>query len=172
MAQYARRLLQTGARIVGGCCGGLTEHIGRLPAEARSLQPAQRTSTASAIEEAPKAGATTAGAMAKIPVAAKSGLGAKLAAGKFVTFVEILPPRGVDACKEIEGARLCRDAPGSIASTSPDGPRASARLSARDLPAVSAARRDRGGAPFLLPRPHYSASRANFSGGSLQAFAI
>ncbi len=126
MAQYARRLLQTGARIVGGCCGTSPEHIKAIRSEARSLQPAQRTrSTASITEEAPRAGA-----MAKIPVVAKSGLGTKLAAGKFVTFVEILPPRGVDASKEIEGARLCRDA-GIDCINVPDGPRASARLSAQ-----------------------------------------
>src|SRR6202012_4960069 len=60
----------------------------------------------------------------------KSQLGAKLAAGKFVAFVEILPPRGGNATKEIEGARLCRDA-GIDCINVPDGPRASARLSAQ-----------------------------------------
>jgi homocysteine S-methyltransferase len=66
----------------------------------------------------------------KIPVAAKSSLGAKLAAGRFVAFVEILPPRGVDPAREIAGARLCKDA-GIDAINVPDGPRASARLSAQ-----------------------------------------
>jgi methionine synthase / methylenetetrahydrofolate reductase(NADPH) len=63
-------------------------------------------------------------------VAEKSSLGAKLAAGQFVSFVEILPPRGVDASKEIEGARLCKAA-GIDCINVPDGPRASARLSAQ-----------------------------------------
>ena len=48
--------------------------------------------------------------MPKVPLGEKSKLGAKLAAGKFVSFVEILPPRGVDASKEIAGARICKDA--------------------------------------------------------------
>lgn len=129
MAQYARRLLQTGVRIVGGCCGTSPEHIKAIRSEARSLQPAQRPAVSVtqpvAAEQAPRAGA-----MPKVPVAGKSGLGAKLAAGKFVTFVEILPPRGVDASKEIAGAKLCRDA-GIDCINVPDGPRASARLSAQ-----------------------------------------
>ncbi len=65
-----------------------------------------------------------------MPVAQKSQLGAKLAAGKFVAFVEILPPRGVDASKEIAGAKLCADA-GIDCINVPDGPRASARMSAQ-----------------------------------------
>jgi homocysteine S-methyltransferase len=44
--------------------------------------------------------------------------------------VEILPPRGVDASKEIEGARLCAAA-GIDCINVPDGPRASARMSAQ-----------------------------------------
>ncbi len=68
--------------------------------------------------------------MAPVPVAEKSRLGARLAAGKFVSFVEILPPRGVDASREIDGARHCAAA-GIDCINVPDGPRASARLSAQ-----------------------------------------
>ena len=67
---------------------------------------------------------------AAVPVAQKSKLGAKLAAGKFVAFVEILPPRGVDAKLEIDGARRCAEA-GIDCINVPDGPRASARMSAQ-----------------------------------------
>jgi homocysteine S-methyltransferase len=63
-------------------------------------------------------------------MAEKSKLGAKLAQGKFVAFVEILPPRGVDASREIAGARLCAEQ-GIDAINVPDGPRASARMSAQ-----------------------------------------
>jgi homocysteine S-methyltransferase len=44
--------------------------------------------------------------------------------------VEILPPRGVDASREIAGARLCAEQ-GIDAINVPDGPRASARMSAQ-----------------------------------------
>ena len=125
MAQYARRFLQAGVKIVGGCCGTTAEHIREIRSEARSLQPAQR-SIAVKVEEP----ATRAKALEKIPVAQKSQLGAKLAAGKFVAFVEILPPRGIDASKEIDGARLCHAAAIDCINV-PDGPRASARMSAQ-----------------------------------------
>jgi homocysteine S-methyltransferase len=125
MAQYARRFLWAGVRIVGGCCGTTPEHIKLVKAEARSLQPAQRKPTVSVTEPAVQVRAMT-----RIPVEKKSKLGEKLAAGKFVAFVEILPPRGVDPSGEIEGARLCA-AKGIDCINVPDGPRASARMSAQ-----------------------------------------
>jgi homocysteine S-methyltransferase len=128
MAQYARRFLQAGVRIVGGCCGTTPEHIKTIRSEVRSLQPV-RSNQAAALVETPVADAKPKG-MPKIPLAEKSQLGAKLAAGKFVAFVEILPPRGIDASKEIAGARYCKDN-GIDCINVPDGPRASARLSAQ-----------------------------------------
>jgi homocysteine S-methyltransferase len=125
MSQYARRMLWAGVRIVGGCCGTTPEHIRSIRSEARSLQPGQRSLQVT-VEE-PKAKAQ---AMEKVAVADKSTLGAKIAAGQFVAFVEILPPRGVDPAKEIIGARLCKDH-GIDAINVPDGPRASARMSAQ-----------------------------------------
>jgi homocysteine S-methyltransferase len=125
MSQYARRMIWAGVKIVGGCCGTTPEHIKLIYSEVRSLQPGHRK-LAVTIEE-PKAKAQ---AMAKIPVARKSQLGRKLAEREFVAFVEILPPRGVDASREIEGARLCAAA-GIDCINVPDGPRASARMSAQ-----------------------------------------
>ena len=125
MAQYSRRFLEAGAKIVGGCCGTTAAHIKEIRNEARSFQPGGPVHTVQVEEpkEAPHA-------QAKIPLPERSGLGAKLAAGQFVSFVEILPPKGVDAAKEIAGAKLCKDA-GIDCINVPDGPRASARLSAQ-----------------------------------------
>ncbi len=125
MAQYARRFIWAGAKLIGGCCGTTPEHIKMIRAEARSLQP-----TRGGLEVTLQAPVARAQAMAKVPVAEKSQLGAKLAAGRFVAFVEILPPRGVDASKEIDGARMCA-AQGIDCINVPDGPRASARMSAQ-----------------------------------------
>jgi 5,10-methylenetetrahydrofolate reductase len=125
MAQYARRMLWAGVRIIGGCCGTTPDHIKLIRSETRSLQPA--TQKLAVTVDAPEARAA---ALAPVPVAEKSKLGAKLAAGKFVSFVEILPPRGVDASREIDGARRCAEA-GIDAINVPDGPRASARMSAQ-----------------------------------------
>ncbi len=38
MAQYARRIIQAGARLVGGCCGTTPEHIREIRREVRSLR--------------------------------------------------------------------------------------------------------------------------------------
>lgn len=125
MAQYARRLLWAGVKIVGGCCGTTPDHIKEVVSEARSLQPGQKKLTVTVEQSEAKAKA-----LPIVPVAQKSTLGAKLAAGQFVAFVEILPPRGVDASKEIAGAKLCKDH-GIDCINVPDGPRASARMSAQ-----------------------------------------
>ena len=125
MAQYARRMLWAGVKIVGGCCGTTPEHIKLIRSETRSLQPA--TKKLSVTVDTPE---VSAHALAPVAVAQKSKLGAKLAEGKFVAFVEILPPRGVDASREIDGARRCAEH-GIDAINVPDGPRASARMSAQ-----------------------------------------
>jgi len=125
MAQYARRMLWSGVRIIGGCCGTTPDHIKLIRSETRSLQPAQKK-LATTVEE-PQ---VRAHALAPVPMAQKSKLGAKLAEGKFVAFVEILPPRGVDASREIAGASLCATH-GIDCINVPDGPRASARMSAQ-----------------------------------------
>ena len=124
MAQYARRLLWAGVKIIGGCCGTTPDHIKLIRSETRSLQPARKKLAITVEEPEVKAHALT-----PKPVAGKSKLGAKLAAGTFVSFVEILPPRGVDASREIDGARRCAEH-GIDCINVPDGPRASARMSA------------------------------------------
>ncbi len=127
MAQYARRFLLAGVRIIGGCCGTTPEHIKEICGDVRSLQPLQHQATTVTVVDNTKPAVKP---LARIPLAEKSQLGKKMAAGQFVSFVEILPPRGVDAAKEIAGARLCKDN-GIDCINVPDGPRASARLSAQ-----------------------------------------
>jgi 5,10-methylenetetrahydrofolate reductase len=125
MSQYARRLLWAGVKIIGGCCGTTPDHIKLIRSETRSLQPAQKKLAITV--ELPQVKAQ---ALTPVPIAEKSKLGAKLIAGKFVSFIEILPPRGVDASREIDGARRCGEA-GIDCINVPDGPRASARMSAQ-----------------------------------------
>jgi len=125
MAQYARRMLWAGVRIIGGCCGTTPEHIKLIRSETRSLQPGQKKLNITVDE--PQARSQ---ALDPVAPARKSTLDAKLAERKFVSFVEILPPRGVDAARELDGARRCAQA-GIDAINVPDGPRASARMSAQ-----------------------------------------
>jgi homocysteine S-methyltransferase len=125
MSQYARRFLMSGVKLIGGCCGTTPEHIKLLKSEVRSLNPLQRDISVTMLTPTVKQKA-----MPKVAMEEKSSLGAKLVAKKFVTFVEILPPRGVDPSKEVAGAKLCA-AHGIDCINVPDGPRASARMSAQ-----------------------------------------
>ena len=105
MAQYARRLLWAGVKIIGGCCGTTPDHIKLIRSETRSLQPAQKKLAVTVEEPQVKAQA-----LAPSAGGGEIQAGREAGGGKFVAFVEILPPRGVDASREIDGARRCAEA--------------------------------------------------------------
>ena len=123
MASCAARFVQAGASIVGGCCGTTPEHIKEIRDAIRDAQPVHRATVVLEPEAKP-------GPMEKVPVASKSDLGAKLAAGTFVSLVEILPPRGLDASQEITAAKLFKEA-GFDSIVVSDRPRSGAGLSAQ-----------------------------------------
>jgi methionine synthase / methylenetetrahydrofolate reductase(NADPH) len=126
MASYARKFVAAGVRVVGGCCGTTPEHI-RVMKSALRVGEARRTATAQAT------GAhAVAAAVPAVPLEKRSILGAKLARGEFVTMVEIVPPKGTDIRKEVEGARFLQSV-GVDAVNIPDSPRASARMSNQAL---------------------------------------
>jgi homocysteine S-methyltransferase len=66
------------------------------------------------------------------PLAERSEIGRRIAAGEFVHLVEIVPPKGFDCSKELAGAALLASR-GVHAINVPDSPRASARMSAQSL---------------------------------------
>jgi methionine synthase / methylenetetrahydrofolate reductase(NADPH) len=78
-----------------------------------------------------KSGVAVAAAVAA-PLEQRSSLGAKLAVGEFVTMVEIVPPKGTDIRKEVEGSRFLKSV-GVDGINIPDSPRASARMSNQAL---------------------------------------
>ncbi len=128
MATYARHLIQAGAKIVGGCCGTTPEHIKAMVEGVRPLNPragivVRDTAEYRAAHPEAPTGRTP------VALAQRSRFGAKLAAGQFVTSVEIVPPRGVDTVKlEQDAATLFRA--GVDAINVPDGPRAQSRMGA------------------------------------------
>ncbi len=126
LCQYARRYIQAGVKLIGGCCGTTPEHIKLLKNEVRSLQPALPRPTVK-VEDGEKPRT-----MPPIPFETRSSLARKLKNREFPVFVEILPPRGSDPRREIEGAQYCA-ANGVDCINIPDGPRASARMSAQAL---------------------------------------
>jgi len=123
---YAKRFIQTGANILGGCCGTGPEHI-------RSMRNAISAYAGKAILpdiqtrvfEKPHDVETT-------PLQEKSRLASRLATKHFVTMVEIVAPRGVSSTHEVHKARSMFFH-GIDAINIPDGPRASARMSAMAL---------------------------------------
>ncbi len=123
LGTYAKFMYQKGVRVVGGCCGTTPQHIKAVCASLLSLQPRIR---AQEVEGDDPAKAEP------LPPERLSRLGRKLAAGEFVTSVEITPPRGWSAAKVIEKARALKEA-GVAAVNIPDGPRATARMNAMVL---------------------------------------
>lgn len=124
MAAVSRRFLLAGARIVGGCCGTTPEHIRRIRGAMEEGIPGLARATAT-VEEPGRAEA----ASEITPAALRSRLGAKLAAGEFVTIVELAPPRGLEISKEIAAAIEGRFAPIDCIAVS-DRPAGRARMSA------------------------------------------
>jgi methionine synthase I (cobalamin-dependent)/5,10-methylenetetrahydrofolate reductase len=120
--EYAKRLVEAGARFVGGCCGTTPEHIKTVAAYVRSVSPRRVLAAAAEPVVAPSG-------VEPVPLAERSRWGRKLAAGEFLTTVEIVPPRGVDPAQMLAGARALRAA-GVDAINVPDGPRAQSRMGA------------------------------------------
>jgi homocysteine S-methyltransferase len=121
MAEYARRMVEAGARFVGGCCGTTPEHIKAIVGFVHSVSP--RHHSAPATIDVKTAGAEPA------PLAERSHYGKKLAHGEFITTVEIVPPRGTDPIPMFEQCRALKAA-GVDAVNVPDGPRAQSRMGA------------------------------------------
>ncbi|TAN23987.1 MAG: bifunctional homocysteine S-methyltransferase/methylenetetrahydrofolate reductase [Acidobacteria bacterium] len=126
LADYARQFITAGAKIVGGCCGTTPEHIKWIRNYVRSTTPGRRRVQVNTVAK------PDAEERKVIPAAERSALGRRLAEGKFVTLVEILPPRGSDATKELESAAFFEQH-GADAINIPDGPRANARMSNQAL---------------------------------------
>jgi len=122
VASYARRMIEAGARFVGGCCGTTPDHTKKVRDYLASVSPRQHTVVVRGAE-------LQAQGASQIPLGRRSRLGGKLARGEFVSAVEIVPPRGVDPgpmfaqCRELKAA-------GVDVVNVPDGPRAQSRMGA------------------------------------------
>ncbi|HEV3036244.1 MAG TPA: bifunctional homocysteine S-methyltransferase/methylenetetrahydrofolate reductase [Candidatus Angelobacter sp.] len=123
MASYARKFVSAGVAFVGGCCGTTPEHTRAMKSSLRAADIKGRTAGFQVATE--RQNQTS---LAPVGLAQRSSIGRKLAAGEFVTMVEIVPPKGIDFRKEIEGAKYLKSA-GIDAINIPDSPRASAKMS-------------------------------------------
>ncbi len=122
-ASYARRIVEAGARFVGGCCGTTPDHIRAIAGFVQSVSPRHAFDVGTFPAPAPAV------AIDPVPLGERSRLGAKLAEGRFITTVEIVPPKGVDPAPMFEQCRQLKAA-GVDAVNVPDGPRAQSRMGA------------------------------------------
>ena len=147
MASYAGRFIQAGARLVGGCCGTTPEHIKAIKTAVRSLSLQRGRASVEVLSRAVHT-------MPPVPVATRSRLAGKLARQEFPVLVEVVPPKGCDATKEVEGSQYLLEK-GIDAVNIPDGSGATARMSALTLAALL---QQRAGIEVLL---HYSSRDRN-----------
>ena len=123
MAGYTRKLVEAGARLVGGCCGTGPDHVRRMAGQLRAMAP--RPSAAEVRPPEPEG--TREGAPEPVPMEDRSGWGRKLAGGEEVVAAELRPPKGADPGAFLEDAHRLREA-GIDAVAVPDAPRASMRM--------------------------------------------
>ncbi|HEY0375412.1 MAG TPA: bifunctional homocysteine S-methyltransferase/methylenetetrahydrofolate reductase [Pyrinomonadaceae bacterium] len=129
MAKFAKRLIQAGARFIGGCCGTTPAHIKLITDAVRAASPRKqrvviKESAAASVE------GLTPSDIQVVPPEARSLWSRKIVEGQFVTSVEVLPPKGCDPRKTLESIKLLKDA-GVDGVNIPDGPRAQTRMSAQ-----------------------------------------
>jgi homocysteine S-methyltransferase len=121
MAKYAKRMIQAGVRIVGGCCGTTPSHIREIANEIKALSPSMPRERVSVV--VPERGP------APVALEKKSRWAARLARGEWLTCVELVPPRGLDTAKIVESALVLKEK-GVDAVNVPDSPRAQVKMSA------------------------------------------
>ncbi|HLI27694.1 MAG TPA: bifunctional homocysteine S-methyltransferase/methylenetetrahydrofolate reductase [Chloroflexota bacterium] len=121
-ARYARRFVELGAGLVGGCCGTTPQHlaavvraVAELPPPARRLSAprlAQQRGAGQAPGEAPGGGELPrlSGPSGEQPGPKQPGLAERLAAGEFVVAAELRPPAGADAERALRDATLLQAA--------------------------------------------------------------
>jgi homocysteine S-methyltransferase len=128
---FARRMLKSGVRLVGGCCGTTPDHTRAMLGAVRMLRgekldermPVKHIVTAGSSQVAVPAAI----APAKMPIAERSRLGGRLVRGEFLVSVELTAPPGSDLTRtKQQVAELLRG--GVDVVNIADGPRASARM--------------------------------------------
>lgn len=134
MGEFAKDFLQAGVQFVGGCCGTTSLHIRAMANAIRHHSAMHQSEATAKVAEPTTAKVTikvqdTLEGIARIAPSEKSRWARKIASGERVYSVELLPPQGVNPEKIISSSLELREA-GIDAVNIPDGPRASARMSA------------------------------------------
>jgi homocysteine S-methyltransferase len=119
-SDYACSFWQAGAALIGGCCGTTPQHIVamRRAVDSTAVERLYNGANVTSVE-IEEAGAPSEG---------PTQLAQKLAAGKFVTAVEMDPPRGLSTHKMMAGASLLSEAGADVIDVA-DSPMARMRMS-------------------------------------------
>jgi len=125
MASYAKRFVQHGVKIVGGCCGTTPEHI-------RAMRSAVQGHGLRGLHGSKSVKSAESVAVTQAPLEARSRIGAKLARKEFITIVEMIPPVGHDAADAIDKAKFLQ-AHKVDAISVPEAPPSSARMNGISL---------------------------------------
>jgi len=132
MASFAKKAVKAGATFVGGCCGTTPSYTRAMKSALRALDAMEGGALVMEQAGSSRNGAKPASKVEPPRLAERSKIGAMVSAGDFVTMVEIVPPKGIDCSKELDGAAMLHRL-GVDAINVPDSPRASARMSAQSL---------------------------------------
>lgn len=121
--EYAKRLMASGVRAIGGCCGTTPDHIRQVAGEVRMVSGGRIV-----VEDTTTWVETAGDAIAEAPpIETRSGMGRALREG-FVVSVEVDPPTGLDPSRAIAGTKALVAAGVQFVNIA-DGPRATARMS-------------------------------------------
>jgi 5,10-methylenetetrahydrofolate reductase len=126
LADYAKKFVEAGVNIVGGCCGTTPAHIRAIAEAVKGRSPGKRgRKTSIIVESLEEVGAPTRRETA--PSRFRDMLNRQ-----FLVSVEIDPPRSVDPGKALEGARILSTAGVHVINVA-DSPLGRARMSALAL---------------------------------------
>jgi methionine synthase / methylenetetrahydrofolate reductase(NADPH) len=136
IASYARRFMNHGVRLVGGCCGTTPEHIRQIKMAVKKYAPeiarANVGRDRGAATATPPAVVSIADqSVPTVPRAERSQLARALVEGRFATIVQLTPPKGYVGDTLIDRARLLKAHNVDVVHI-PDGLRG-ARMSALSL---------------------------------------
>ncbi len=136
--KFAKRFVQAGVRLLGGCCGTTPEHVRQMAHSVSGFAPARETPRIDVAAPAPERSGREG-----TPTERKTALAGRLAAGAdFAASVELTPPKSADLTELLEAVRRLHDA-GVQAVNIPEY----ARISPRPTP-ISIARRIRDQVPI------------------------
>lgn len=148
--KYARRFVQAGVRLLGGCCGTTPDHVARMRRGIAGLVP--RRAPAAVVRAEPAATERPA-----VPAVEKTALARLLHSGAFVVSVELTPPKSADLEPLVESVAGLAEA-GIHAVNIPEY----SRISPRPTPlAIARVLRDRVGIETIV---HYCCRDRNLYG--------